>query len=104
MLARVVKMATFVVVALLVAGILLHVLDANMSNQIVSAVNDAAKWLAQPFDNIFSPSGSKERIAANWGLAALVYLVIGMLISRLLVRAGAGGGMKRSWRRRGAAA
>jgi hypothetical protein len=103
MLARVVRMATFIVVGLLVAGILLHVLDANMSNQIVSAINDAAKWLAQPFAGLFKPNGAKERIAANWGLAAVVYLVVGMLIARLLARAALGGGMRRGVRSRGAA-
>ena len=103
MLARVVRMAAGVVVALLVAGILIHVLEANTSNDIVSAVNDAAKWLAQPFHNLFTPSGQKARIAANWGLAAVVYAIVGGLIARLLARSALAGRMKRPWRRRAAA-
>src|SRR3954471_16457698 len=47
-LARAVRLATTVAVALLVAGILVHLLGANTSNGIVSALNDAAKWLPAP--------------------------------------------------------
>ena len=103
LLARVVRIATGVVVALLVAGILIHVLDANTSNGIVSALNDAAKWLAQPFHGIFSPHGQKARIAENWGLAAIVYAIIGGVLAQLLARAAVGGRMKRPWSRRATA-
>jgi hypothetical protein len=103
MFARIVRMATGVVVALLVAGILIHVLDANTANGIVSAVNDAARWLAQPFHDLFTPDGQKARIAANWGLAAAVYAIIGGLIARLLARSALAGRMKRPWRRRATA-
>jgi hypothetical protein len=101
--ARVVRMATGVVVALIVAGILIHVLDANTSNGIVSAVDDAARWLSQPFHGIFDPKGQDTRIAANWGLAAVVYAIVGGLIARLLARSALAGRMKRPWRRRAAA-
>ena len=47
-LARVVRLVTGVVVALIVAGILIHVLDANTSNVIVSAIDDAASTGASP--------------------------------------------------------
>ena len=71
---------------MIVAGIALVVFDANMSNSIVSAVHDAARTLASPFDGIFKPSDHKLQIALNWGLAALVYLVIARIIVRLLRR------------------
>jgi hypothetical protein len=99
-LARVVRMATGAVVALVVAGILVHVLEANTSNDIVSALNDTAKWLTQPFHNIFSPDGEKARIAVNWGLAAVVYAIVGGLLARLLARSALAGRMRRPWRRR----
>ena len=53
MLARAVRMVTGIVVAFIVAGILVHVLGANTSNGIVSVIDDVAKWLVQPFDNLF---------------------------------------------------
>jgi hypothetical protein len=102
MLARVVRMATGVVVALVAAGILVHVLEANTSNEIMSTVNDAAKWLTQPFHDLFNPDGEKTRIAVNWGLAAVVYAIVGGLLARLLARSALAGRMRRPWRRRAA--
>jgi hypothetical protein len=92
-------MATGVVVVLIVAGILIHVLGANTSNGIVSFVDDAAKWLTKPFHGAFDPNGADARIAVNWGLAAVVYAIVGGLIARLLARGGAAGRFRRPWRR-----
>jgi hypothetical protein len=107
LLARLVRLVTAVVVAIIVAGILLNVLDANMSNSIVSAINDAAKWLVGPFKDVFSPKDGKVRIAVNWGLAAVVYAIVGGIIAALLARAGLAaadgpgpGGGRGRWRRR----
>lgn len=98
-LARLVRTATTVAVVLIVAGILIHVLGANTSNGIVSAVNDAAKWLTQPFHNVFHLSGRKAGVAVNWGLAAVIYAIAGGFIAGLLVRSSAAGG-RGAWRRR----
>ena len=97
-IARIVKLVAGVVVAVLVAGIVLHLLHANGGNGIVSAVYDADTWLASPFANVFNPSDPDVRIAVNWGLAAVVYGVIGWIIAALLVRIGAAG--RGAWRRR----
>lgn len=102
-LARVVRVVTGLVVAVIVAGILIHVLDANTSNAIVGFFDDAARWLTQPFHGMFSLDDAKAQLAVNWGLAAVVYAIVGTLISRLLARSGAGGRMKRPWRRRATA-
>ncbi|MFN2616784.1 MAG: hypothetical protein ABR581_06630 [Thermoleophilaceae bacterium] len=71
---------------IIVAGILLVVLEANKSNDIVKAVLDAAKFLVGPFKNVFSLDSHKATTAVNWGLAAAVYLLVGSLIARLLRR------------------
>jgi hypothetical protein len=84
--ARVVSLITSVVVGLLLVAILLVVLEANRDNAIVEALLDAGAWLAEPFDNVFSMDSRKERIAVNYGLAALVYAIAGGLIVRLLRR------------------
>ena len=99
-LARAVRLATGVVVVLILAGILIHVLDANTSNAIVSFFDDAARWLTQPFHGMFSLDDSDARIAVNWGLAALVYAIVGGLVARLLARSALGGRLKRPMRRR----
>jgi len=89
LLARIVRLVTAVVVAFIVAGIVLHLLDANGGNAIVSFVYDVAGWLVTPFKGVFSPDGAHARIAANWGLAAVMYAIVGGIVSRLLARAGA---------------
>jgi hypothetical protein len=85
-LARIVGLITSLVVAVLVIGILLVVLGANQSNDIVSALLDAARFLAGPLDDVFKLDSHKATVAVNWGLAALVYALIGGLIARLLRR------------------
>ena len=104
-LARIVKLVGGIVAAILVAGILLIVLEANRGNDIVSAVLDAARWLAGPFDNLFSLDERKTEVAVNWGLAAIVYYAIAAIIARLLARMSMAGDRDHRWRprwRRGA--
>ena len=86
LLGRLISAVTTVAVAIIVIGIVLVLLEANPRNDIVNAVLDAGRWLVQPFKDIFHPGSVKGRVAANWGLAALVYGVVGGLIARLLLR------------------
>jgi hypothetical protein len=88
LLARIVRLVTTLVVGFIVAGIVLHLLDANSGNAIVSFVYDVARWLVTPFKGVFSPHGAHARIAANWGLAAVVYAIAGGVIARVLARMG----------------
>jgi hypothetical protein len=85
-IARIVSLVTSVVVGLIVVGIVLVLLEANRDNAIVDWLVGAAGWLAAPFDNVFSMDSRKERIAVNYGLAAVVYALVGGLILRLLRR------------------
>jgi hypothetical protein len=101
-LARAVRTATTVAVVLVVAGILIHVLGANTSNGIVSAVNDAAKWLVQPFHNVFHIHGAKANVALNWGLAAVIYAIAGGILAGALARSALVGRTRRPFGRRAA--
>jgi hypothetical protein len=85
-LARAVILAATAVALVLVIGILLVVLEANRSNDIVQVVRDAATFLAGPFDGLFTLDSNKAEKAVNWGLAAVVWYALGRLIARLLVR------------------
>lgn len=85
-LARLISLITTIVVAIIVAGILLIVLKANAGNDIVKIVHDAAKFLAGPFDGMFNLKNPRTEIAVNWGIAALVYALIGGFIARALRR------------------
>lgn len=83
---RVVKIIVGIVVALIVLGIVFALLEANPRNGLVSAVNDIARGLVGPFEDIFQRRKAKEELAINWGIAAVVYLLIGALITALLGR------------------
>jgi len=92
-LGALINLVAMVVAAVIGLAILFVLIQANPGNAIVSTVNDAARWLAAPFANLITPGNATTRIVANWGLAAIVYLVIGMLLGRSLV----GRGLR--WRR-----
>jgi hypothetical protein len=85
-LARVVDIVVAVVALIIAVGILLVVLEANPANDLVKAVLDAARWLVGPFRGIFTLDDRKLTVAVNWGLALVVYVVVGRLISGLLRR------------------
>jgi hypothetical protein len=86
MLSRLVRLAAWLVVLIIVAGILLRVLGANAANVIVHDIHTAAKTLIGPFSNVFKLHDHKTELAVNWGLAALVYLVLGSLVAGLIAK------------------
>ncbi len=85
-LARVVRLITAVLVGLIALGIVLVLLEANRSNEVVDWILDAGELVVEPFDNIFELEDRKAKVAVNWGLGALIYALIGGLIVRLLSR------------------
>jgi len=86
-IARLVRLVVGVVVLVIVVGGVLFLVGANSSNTIVHDIHSAAAWLVGPFKNVFSINGHpKETLAANWGLAAIVWLIVGGLIASLIAR------------------
>jgi hypothetical protein len=85
-LARLIRTLAGLIALVIVAAIVLFILGANQSNGIVSAIHDAGAWLVGPFKNLFSIHNAKVAMAVNWGIAALVYLVVGHFIATLLAR------------------
>ena len=85
-IARGISIVATVVALVLIAGIVLVVLKANPSNDIVKAVHDAAGWLAGPFDHMFNFSRKRVETAVNWGIAAVVWFAVGKLLARLVAR------------------
>jgi hypothetical protein len=84
--ARAVILAGTAVALVLVLGIVLVVLEANPSNDIVQLVRDAANFLAGPFDGLFNLERFKVEVAVNWGIAAVVWYAVARVIARLLLR------------------
>jgi uncharacterized membrane protein YjfL (UPF0719 family) len=84
--ARFVIWVVTAVALVLIVGIVLVLLEANRSNDIVQVVRDAASFLAGPFDGLFRLDKQKVETAVNWGVAAVVWYLLGRLIARLLLR------------------
>jgi hypothetical protein len=85
-IANIVSFIVSFVVGVLLLGIVLVFFKANRSNDIVDFILDVGRVFAGPFDNIFSPGGHRLNVAVNWGLAALVYGLLGGWIANHLRR------------------
>ena len=83
-LARVVDIVVAVVAVTIAVGVLLVVLEANPANSIVDTVLDVASWLVGPFEDFFTLDDAKLQVVVNWGLALVVYVLVGRGVSTLL--------------------
>lgn len=73
-----------VIVALIIGGaILLSIYGPHSTASVATWVRHAGSWLTQPFHNLVSARGDRH-IWLNWGIAAAVYLVGGLLIARVM--------------------
>ncbi|CAM01995.1 hypothetical protein SACE_2714 [Saccharopolyspora erythraea NRRL 2338] len=77
---------TGVVVTVFVLHILFVVFDANQGNEFVSFVYGLAQVLVLGLGDVFTPDDALLGVILNYGLAALVYLVIGRLIVKAIRR------------------
>jgi hypothetical protein len=85
-LARLVRSIAGLIALLIVVAIVLLLVGANPANAVVKDIHDAAAWFVGPFKNLFSIHNAKLEMVVNWGLAALVYVVVGGVIASLLAR------------------
>lgn len=86
--ARVINIIVLGVVAIILFGIVLYLLGANETNAVVGFLLPAARFLVGPFNSLFEIGDNRVQVALNWGIAMLVYLAIGVFLTRLLERAG----------------
>jgi hypothetical protein len=85
-LANIVHTIVTVIAGLFILHILFVVLDANEGNSFVSFVYSAAKVFVLGFGDVFTPRDATVGVVLNYGFAALIYIVIGQLIIKLLRR------------------
>jgi hypothetical protein len=85
-IARAIRLITALGALVIVVAIILHLTSANFGNVIVRDINDVAKTLVGPFKSIFTIKNPKVSIGVNWGLAALVWLIVGGIIASLIAR------------------
>ncbi|GAB2728424.1 hypothetical protein [Streptomyces bullii] len=76
-----------VAAGLLGLWILLFLLDANTANPFVEFVHGSADWLAWWAQDIFTMDTEGLRVVLNYGLPAVIYLLIGHGIAARLNRA-----------------
>lgn len=84
--ANVVRFVVGLVVTIFVLHVLFVVLDANAANSVVSLVYALAKTLVLGFGDVFTPHDAVIGVVLNYGLAAVVYLVVGELVVKALRR------------------
>ena len=75
-----------VIAGIIILGIVLVLIKANPNNQIVDFILDVGRFLTTPFHNLFPQDNPRQDILVNWGIAAIVYLIVGALIARLARR------------------
>lgn len=84
-MASLVWLAAVLVAGVLALGALFTALDqTNPDNDIVSWVLARGRELAGPFGDLFRLDTAKTTLLVNWGIAALVYLIAGKIVERLI--------------------
>jgi len=84
--ARTVAIFTGAVAFIFVLHIFFSLTGANQSNGFVQFVYGMAKVFVLGFGDVFTPDDAKIGLVLNYGVAALVYLVVGQLVARALRR------------------
>jgi hypothetical protein len=91
-LARLMMAVASLIALLIVLAIVLRDVDANASNSIVKGIHEGANFFAGAFTGLIVFSGHPKRaITIDWGIAALAYLLVGTIVSRLIAGIGRGG-------------
>jgi hypothetical protein len=92
LVARLVMTVTVLIALLIGLAIVLRDVDANAQNTIVKGVHEGANFFAGAFTDLINFKGHPKRaITVNWGIALVVYLIVGALIARAISRIGQGG-------------
>jgi hypothetical protein len=92
LLARLVMTAATLIAVLIALAIVLRDVDANQGNTIVKGIHEGANFFAGAFTGLITFSGHPKRaITVDWGIALVVYLLVGALIASMIARIGRGG-------------
>ena len=82
--ASVIRILTVIFAAILVIHVVLAVAGANPANGITIFFSDLANNLTLGIGDLFLPASESLRIILNYGLAAVVWIAIGIVVSKLL--------------------
>ncbi|WP_338676356.1 hypothetical protein V1460_27800 [Streptomyces sp. SCSIO 30461] len=84
--ARIIAIVADVMAATIGLWILMYLLDANRTNDLVQFLQETARWLAGWSYDLFTFDADWARVVAGYGLAALVYLFVGHAVAGRLRR------------------
>ncbi|MCP2311816.1 hypothetical protein [Kitasatospora paracochleata] len=84
--ARAVMLVVDVLAGVLGLWIALSLLGANPSNDLAHTVHEVADWLSTWARDLFAPSQSWLRTLLNYGIPALAYLLVGLVVAGWLRR------------------
>lgn len=85
--ASVVMTIATAIAAVIVLGIVFVLLGVNLNNDIVHFFMEIARFFAGPFSDLIPQDTQKLNYVVNWGIAALVYLIVGAILARIIRRA-----------------
>ncbi|MDF9812881.1 hypothetical protein [Streptomyces sp. SPB162] len=85
--AAIILIVADVAALILILWILMYLLDANKANDLVNWVHHSANWLAGWSLDLFTMQSDNLRTVLNYGLPAVVYLVIGHAVAGRVNRA-----------------
>lgn len=85
-LAGVLQIIGLAIVTVLVAHIVLTLLEANQANTFATFVRNLADFFNLGLSDLFLLADPKLKITLNYGVAALIWLVITLLVVRLIRR------------------
>lgn len=82
--ARIILMVAIAIAAFIALAILLIVVDANQGNVIIDSIVEVGRFFSTPFHAMFPQDNANHSVALNWGIGAVVYVIIGGLVIRFL--------------------
>jgi hypothetical protein len=92
LIARLVMALASLIALLILLAVVLRDVDANANNTIVKGIHEGANFFAGAFTGLISFGGHPKRaITVDWGIALVVYLIVGRFVSSLVARVGRGG-------------
>jgi hypothetical protein len=92
LLARLVMTVAALIALLIGLAIVLRDVDATRTNTIVEGIHDGANFFAGSFTGLISFNGHPKRaITVDWGIALIVYLIVGAVLASMIARVGWGG-------------
>lgn len=85
LIASLIWLVAVLAAAVLALGALFTALDqTNQSNEIVRWILERGHDLVGPFKDLFRLETAKNTLLVNWGIAALVYLIAGKIVEKII--------------------